>query len=65
MSYLYGVGLNIETNRIICDFRINLQKKKGVALRSFSIALYKAGSVLTSAQFEKVLGEFNIFPTKV
>lgn len=65
MSHLFGVGLNIETNRIINDFRMHLQKKQGIALRSLSLTLYKAGSELTSAQLEKCLGAFCIFPTKV
>ena len=65
MSHLYGVGLNIECNRIICDFRMQLQKKQGIALRSLSLALYKCGQELTSVQFEKVLASFAIFTTKV
>jgi len=69
MSQLFGVGLNIETNRIITDFRMQLQKKQGMALRSLSICLYKADSQqcgrVTSAQLEKVLASFAIFPTKV
>jgi len=69
MSQLFGVGLNIETNRIITDFRMHLQKKQGMALRSLSIRMHKADAQqcghLTSAQLEKVLGSFAIFPTKV
>jgi hypothetical protein len=65
MSHLFGVGLNIECNRIICDFRMQLQKKQGIPLRSLSLALYQAGSELSAAQFEKVLSQFAIFTTKV
>ena len=43
MSQLYGVGLNIETNRIINDFRMQLQKKRGIALRALSLSLYERG----------------------
>jgi len=65
MSHLFGVGLNIEVNRIICDFRMQLQKKQGLALRSLSLALYKCGSEISCTQFEKVLASFAIFTTKV
>ena len=65
MSHLFGVGLNIETNRIINDFRMQLQKKKGLALRALSLALYARGDHLSSDDLEKVLASFNIFPTKV
>jgi hypothetical protein len=65
MSHLFGVGLNIEVNRIICDFRMHIQKKQGIPLRSLSLALYKCGTEITSLQFERVLAQFAIFTTKV
>lgn len=69
MSHLFGVGLNIETNRIITAFRMQMQKMQGIALRSLSILLHKAdqsgAGLLTLKQFEKVLSNFAIFPTKV
>jgi Ca2+-binding EF-hand superfamily protein len=65
MSQLFGVGLNIETNRLLNDFRMKLQKKPGMAMRGVSIAFCKAGDSLSSAQLETCLSHFNIFPTKV
>lgn len=65
MSQLYGVGLNIETNRIINDFRMQLQKKRGIALRALSLSLYERGSNLSQSDLEKVLGNNGLFPTKV
>ena len=65
MSQLYGVGLNIETNRIINEFRMQLQKRRGIALRAVSLALHERGAQLSCADFEKVLACFNIFPSKV
>lgn len=65
MSQLFGVGLNIETNRLINDFRMKLQKKQGLPLRAVSLAFWTVGDRCTSAQVEKCLSHFNIFPTKV
>jgi len=47
MSHLFGVGLNIECNRIINELRMQLQKRAGIALRTFGLVLYKAGNSLT------------------
>ena len=59
------MGLNIETNRILNDFRMQMQKKRGLAMRALSLSLYECGQQLTSQQFEKVLGNNGLFPTKV
>lgn len=65
MSQLYGVGLNIECNRLINDFRMKLQKKQGLPLRAIGLCFWSKGARLSQADFEKCLAEFNIFPTKV
>lgn len=69
MSHVYGVGLNIETNRITTQIKMQLQKKNTLALRQLSLLLHKndnSGSgVLTLSVFEKSLASFNLFPTKV
>ena len=65
MSHLFGVGLNIECNRIINELRMQLQKRAGIALRTFGLVLYKAGNNLSFQQFERALASYNIFLTKV
>ena len=66
---MYGVGLNIETNRILCDMRMVLQKKQGIALRQLSLCLYAADAqksgALSPREFEKVLAHMQLFPSKV
>ncbi len=65
MSHLFGVGLNIECNRIINHLRMQLQKRPGIALRTFGLVLYKAGNSLSFQHLERALASYNIFLTKV
>ncbi len=69
MSNLFGVGLNIECNRINAAIKMQLQKKGGIGLRALAIMLYQAdltGSGQLSPQdFEKVLNSFGLFFSKV
>lgn len=69
MSHLFGVGLNIESNRINTQIKMHLQKRGGIGLRALTILLHRADlagqGCLSVQEFERTLGSFNIFPTKV
>lgn len=69
MSHLYGVGLNIETQRITTHLKKQIQKKGGIGLRALAISLTRSdrsgSGSLDSDDFEAVLALYNIFPSKV
>jgi|688.fasta_scaffold609473_1 hypothetical protein len=69
MSNLFGVGLNVECNRIITAIKMHLQKKGGIGLRALAIVLHKADLTscghLTPNDFEKTLNNFGLFLSKV
>ncbi len=59
---LYGVGLDIEVKRITTNFKILLQKKGGVAIRSLAAIFRRAdrngNKVLDQNEFVNALSEF-------
>lgn len=59
---LYGVGLDIEVKRIVTNFKILLQKKDGVAIRSLADVFRRAdknhNKVLDQNEFTNALAEF-------
>jgi len=42
MSQLYGIGMNVETGRIIRQIKMLLQKKGGIGLKALTILLHRA-----------------------
>ncbi len=59
---LYGVGLDIEVKRIVTNFKILLQKKNGVAIRSLADIFRRAdknhNKFLDQNEFTNALAEF-------
>lgn len=44
---------------------MQMQKKRGLAMRALSLSLHERGAQLSSQEFEKVLGANGLFPSKV
>lgn len=59
---LFGVGLDIEVRRITTNFKILLQKKSGIAIRSLAAIFRKAdrngNKVLDQNEFTEALAQF-------
>jgi len=59
---LYGVGLNVEISRINTQFKILLQKKGGIGIRSLAIIFKRLDSngnnTLDKAEFTQALADF-------
>jgi hypothetical protein len=62
MSHLYGVGLDIEVNRIKTQFKIQIQKRAGVGMRSLADVFKRAdkngNKLLTQEEFTEALANF-------
>ena len=62
MSHLYGVGLEIEVNRIKTQFKLQIQKRAGVGMRSLANVFKKAdknaNGLLTQEEFTEALASF-------
>ena len=62
MSHLYGVGLEIEVNRIKTQFKIFIQKRAGIGMRSladvFKRADKNANKKLSQEEITDALAQF-------
>ena len=69
MSQLYGVGLNIEVNRINTEFKMKIAKMGGLGIRSigriFRRMDHNGNKKLDIGEFEEALATFGLFPKKV
>lgn len=67
MSHLFGVGLQIEVQRIQVNFRMILAKKGGVSnlATCFREMDINGNGCLDPEEFEKGLSKLGLFPTKV
>jgi Ca2+-binding EF-hand superfamily protein len=65
----YGVGLDIKIKELNMKFKMHLQKKGGIGLRSlahiFKRMDFNGNKKLDAMEFEEALGSFGLFPTKV
>ena len=68
MSHLFGVGTDIEVNRICTQLKMQVVKRGGIGMRALAITLVKAAGgapCMDHEEFEAALASFNLFPTKV
>ena len=66
MSQLYGVGLDIEVGRINNQFKMQIQKRGGIGIRSLGVIFRRMDNngnrKLDQAEFTEALATFGIFP---
>ena len=69
MSQLYGVGLNIEVNRINTQFKMQLAKMGGLGIRSLGVIFRRfdlnGNKKLDKDEFTEALAACRIFPKVV
>ena len=69
MSQLYGVGLNIECQRINTEFKMKIAKQGGLGIRSLAVIFrrmdHNGNKKLDLNEFTEALGTFGLFPKKV
>ena len=69
MSHLFGVGLQVEINKINNSFRMILAKRGRVNAHTIGAVFRDLDAngnyLLEPAEFEKGLARFGLFPTKV
>jgi calcyphosin len=69
MSQLYGVGLNVEVNRINCQFKMKLAKMGGLGIRSLGVIFrrfdHNGNKKLDKDEFTEALAACQIFPKVV
>lgn len=69
MSQLYGVGLNIEVGRINNQFKMQIQKRGGIGIRSLGIIFrrmdHNGNKKLDQAEFTEALATYGLFPKVV
>ena len=69
MSQLYGVGLNIEINRINTEFKMKIAKLGGLGIRSIGVIFRRmdtnGNKKLNKEEFTEALATFGIFPKVV
>lgn len=65
----YGVGLDIKIKELNMQFKMHLQRRGGIGLRSLSRLFkrfdFNGNRKLDIMEFEEALGQFGIFPSKV
>lgn len=66
MSQLYGVGLNIEVGRINNQFKMQIQKRGGIGIRSLGVIFRRMDNngnrKLDQAEFTEALAAYGLFP---
>ena len=66
MSQLYGVGLDIEVGRINNQFKMQIQKRGGIGIRSLGVIFRRMDNngnrKLDQGEFTEALASFNLFP---
>ena len=69
MSQLYGVGLDIEVGRINNQFKMQIQKKGGIGLRTIGVIFRRMDTngnrKLDISEFTEALNTFGLFPKVV
>jgi len=69
MSHLFGVGLDIEVNKINAQFKMQIVKKGGIGIRSLAVIFRRADTngnkKLDIEEFTEALAAFGLFPKKV
>lgn len=69
MSHLFGVGLDIEVNRICCQLKMQIVKRKGIGMRALALHMGRADLYykreMYVEEFTSALAGFNLFPSKV
>lgn len=69
MSQLYGVGLDIEVGRINNQFKMQIQKRGGIGIRSLGVIFRRmdnnGNKKLDQAEFTEALATYGIFPKVV
>ncbi|CDW86450.1 ef hand family protein [Stylonychia lemnae] len=65
----YGVGLDVKVRELNLNFKLNIQQKGGVGLRTlkriFQRMDYNGNKKLDASEFEQALAAFGLFPKKV
>lgn len=66
MSQLYGVGLDIEVGRINNQFKMQIQKRGGIGIRSLGVIFrrmdFNGNRKLNQQEFTEALATFGLFP---
>jgi len=66
MSQLYGVGLDIEVGRINNQFKMQIQKRGGIGIRSLGVIFrrmdFNGNRKLNQQEFAEALATFGLFP---
>ena len=66
MSQLYGVGLDIEVGRINNQFKMQIQKRGGIGIRSLGVIFrrmdFNGNRKLDQQEFTEALATFGLFP---
>ena len=69
MSQLFGVGLNIEVNRINTEFKMKIAKSGGLGIRSLGVIFrrmdFNGNKKLNMEEFTEALATFGLFPKVV
>jgi len=69
MSQLYGVGLNIEVNRLNAQFKMEIQKRGGLGIRTLGVIFrrmdFNGNRKLDLEEFTEALNTYGIFPKVV
>lgn len=69
MSQLYGVGLNIEVGRINNQFKMQIQKRGGIGIRSLGVLFRRmdnnGNKKLDKEEFTEALAAYGLFPKVV
>lgn len=69
MSHLFGVGLNVEVNRINTQFKMQIAKKGGIGLRTLAVLFRRAdhngNKKLDREEFTECLASYGLFPKVV
>ena len=65
----YGVGLDIKVKELNMQFKMYLQRRGGVGIRSLARIFkrfdFNGNGMLDIMEFEEALGQFGLFPSKV
>lgn len=69
MSQLYGVGLNIEVNRINDNFKMQIAKRGGLEIRNLGVIFRRmdvnGNKKLDFEEFTEALNTFGLFPAVI
>jgi len=69
MSQLYGVGLDIEVGRINNQFKMQIQKRGGIGIRSLGVLFRRmdnnGNKKLDREEFTEALAAYGLFPKVV